>query len=147
MDEQIDLQAVDLWAKFYRNFNLLVRIGREELAKLGISGPQYAVLRILQRHGDSTMSEISDELLVTAGNVTGLVDRLVHEGLVRRIAGRRDRRVVRTQLTDSGRALAEQASQKYHSLLTSLFSEFSNEEKETLTRLFDRLQTKLEEMI
>jgi len=143
MEESIDLKAIELWAKFYRNFNLLVQISREELSTIGISGPQYGVLRILQLRGDRTMGEISGELLVTAGNVTGLVDRLVQEGWVRRRSHVRDKRVVRIGLTEAGRELVKQASETHHRLLTKIFSVYSEEDKKALAVLLDRLESTL----
>ncbi len=143
MGETIDPLALDLWSRTNSNFNLLVRASRDNLAPLGISGPQYGVLRILHRRGARTMGEISQGLHVTAGNVTGLVDRLVHEGLVSRVVGKQDRRVVRTRLTSAGLELVEKAIRKDHRLMTELFSGFSEQEKETMLILSDRLEQAL----
>lgn len=143
MDTDIDALAVEAWSKLYRTFNLLIRRGREELADLGISGPQYGVLRILSRDGAVPMGKISEELLVTTGNVTGLVSRLVQEGLVSRQHGIRDRRIVRIHLTRAGKALVEKAARRHHQLLTSIFSGFSSDEKKQLLELLGKLEGRL----
>jgi DNA-binding MarR family transcriptional regulator len=137
--ETVDPLAVEIWQQLLYTFNALVKIGREVLKEHGISGPQYGVLRILQRRGPSTMTELSEELLVTAGNVTGLVDRLVRDGLVERQAGRSDRRVVRTRLTDAGRALVEEAAATHHRFLSRLLDGSSEADKKRLLELLEQL--------
>jgi len=137
--ETVDPLAVEIWQRLLYTFNALVKLSREVLKEHGISGPQYGVLRILQRRGPSTMTELSEELLVTAGNVTGLVDRLVRDGLVERQAGRRDRRVVRTRLTDAGRALVEEAAATHHRFLSRLLEGSSEADKKRLLELLEQL--------
>jgi MarR family 2-MHQ and catechol resistance regulon transcriptional repressor len=143
MSGTIDPLAVETWSRLYRTFNLLIRRGREELSDLGISGPQYGVLRILSREGALPMGKISEELLVTTGNVTGLVSRLVQEGLVSRQHGIRDRRVVRIHLTPAGKTLVEKAARRHHRLLTEVFSGFSPAEKKQLLGLLGKLEGRL----
>lgn len=55
--------------------------------------------------GGLTMSELSRHLMVSHGNVTGLIDRLADEGLVARHPDLRDRRIQRVQLTEAGQTL------------------------------------------
>ncbi len=143
MAEETDVLAVEVWTRLYRDFNLLIRRSRAVLSELGISGPQYGVLRILSRSGPAPMGRISEELLVTTGNVTGLVSRLVQEGLVARKHGIRDRRVVRIRLTPAGRSLVQKAARRHHQLLTRIFSGFTTDEKETLLDLLSRLEAEL----
>jgi DNA-binding MarR family transcriptional regulator len=135
----VDPLAVEIWQQLIYTFNALVKLSREVLKEHGISGPQYGVLRILQRRGPSTMTELSEELLVTAGNVTGLVDRLARDGLVERQAGRRDRRVVRTRLTDAGRVLVEEAAATHHRFLSRLLDGSSEAEKKRLLDLLEQV--------
>ncbi len=65
--------------------------------------PQARTLRTVAFRPHCTMGELARELHVTLGAATGLVDRLVQQGLVARLPDVRDRRVVRLELTESGR--------------------------------------------
>lgn len=69
--------------------------------------PQFDVLAELARANgrDATFAELSRLLVVTSGNLTGIVDRLEAQRLVRREPDRTDRRVIRVTLTARGRAL------------------------------------------
>lgn len=70
----------------------------------GTTLPRFDVLAALHRAGRGlTMSELSGALRVSNGNVTGLVDRLVEDAMVRREAVEGDRRASRVCLTDEGR--------------------------------------------
>lgn len=66
--------------------------------------PRFDVMAALWRApGGMMMSELSRFLLVSNGNVTGIVDRLVVDGLVARAARQGDRRTSVVRLTSSGR--------------------------------------------
>src|SRR5579862_4961509 len=66
--------------------------------------PRFDVMAALYRVEDTlTMGELSKWLLVSNGNVTGVVDRLVKDRLVERKAAVRDRRVQNIRLTLRGR--------------------------------------------
>lgn len=66
--------------------------------------PRFDVMAMLDRWPDGLkMSRLSAELMVSNGNVTGIVERLVGEGLVERVAVAGDRRATRVRLTGAGR--------------------------------------------
>lgn len=66
--------------------------------------PQFDVLSELERAGKRlTMSELSKKLMVSNGNVTGVVDRLEKSGFVSRNRAEHDRRVQYIELTPKGR--------------------------------------------
>lgn len=74
---------------------------RKEFA---VTLPQFDVLSELERVGHKmTMSELSRELMVSNGNVTGVIDRLEKSGFVTRTRAEHDRRVQYIDLTDRGR--------------------------------------------
>jgi DNA-binding MarR family transcriptional regulator len=90
-------------------YNLLMREARRRVgARWQLTLPQFDVLAELTRAGKRgfTFLELSRLLLVTSGNLTGIVDRLEARGLVRRVPDQTDRRVVRVSLTSKGRAMS-----------------------------------------
>lgn len=87
--------------------NLLMRESRRAVERWELTLPQFDMLAELARADARgfTFVELSRLLLVTSGNLTGIVDRLEQEGLVAREPDRSDRRVVRVRLTAKGRRL------------------------------------------
>ena len=89
--------------------NLLMRESRRSVERWGLTLPQFDALAELRRASRTgfTFGELSRLLLVTSGNLTGIVDRLEAESFVRRVQGIEDRRVVRVVLTPKGRRLVD----------------------------------------
>ena len=81
------------------------------LRPLGLSGPQYNVLRILRGAGAEGLcrNEIRDRLVSRMPDVTRLLDRMEALGLVRRERSEADRRQVSTYITDAGALLLDHA--------------------------------------
>lgn len=92
-------------------YNLLMREARQRIAsRWSLTLPQFDVLAELARaeNGGFTFVELSRLLLVTSGNLTGIVDRLEQLRLVERRPDTRDRRVIRVALTEKGRRLTDE---------------------------------------
>ena len=89
-----------------------MRESRAIATRWGLTFPQFDVLAELARNtnpGGFTFADVSRLLLVTSGNLTGIVDRLEEQALVRREPDKKDRRVVRIRLTDKGADLTTEA--------------------------------------
>jgi DNA-binding MarR family transcriptional regulator len=97
--------ALSVWVRLLKAHGLLLREVRRRVP-VSLTLPQFDVLAQLHRREDGmTPGELTRELLVTAGNVTGIVERLVRLGLAERRPVPHDRRAVRVRLTARGRQL------------------------------------------
>lgn len=96
--------------------------------------PRFDVMAALARYEDGlTMSALSGVLRVSNGNVTGMVDRLVDEGLAVRAGVPGDRRASRVHLTRRGReAFAHQAA-AHEAWVSELLVGFSGAEAEAIS--------------
>ncbi len=104
-------EAIGVLVRIASCYNLLMREARSRVSsRWNLTLPQFDVLAELARADGRgfTFVELSRVLLVTSGNLTGIVDRLEVRGLVRREPDERDRRVVRVRLTSKGRAMTRQ---------------------------------------
>lgn len=111
----------------------------------GLSGPGFNVLMIIQGAGRPLSPyEIGDRRLVTRGTVTGLLDTLEKQGLVRRTPHPDDRRMLLIELSDPGRALLAEVCSELFPVQEELISALSGAEKATLIRLLGKLQAHLE---
>lgn len=73
-------------------------------AEFGITSTQLGVLEALSHLGPMPHCALADKLLVSASNLTTVVDNLVRDGLVQRERDTHDRRVSITSLTEAGEA-------------------------------------------
>ena len=93
-----------LWLRLLRVTRLVEGELRERL-RVGFDTtlPRFDVLAALHRSGEGLrMSELSNVLRVSNGNVTGIIDRLVADGLVVRVPVAGDRRAMLVRLTRKG---------------------------------------------
>ncbi len=103
---EIPADAFRVWLRFLRlDQRLRLMMGRA-LREVGLSIPQFDVLSALSQRAGITQGELAQKLLVTKGNVSGLIDRLVEAGLVERRRASKDRRVHALFLTRQGEARA-----------------------------------------
>jgi DNA-binding MarR family transcriptional regulator len=98
--------------------------------------PQFDVLAELKRAGRPlTMSQLSSELMVSNGNITGVVDRLEKGGLVSRDRCNKDRRVQFIALTPLGAKQFQQMARRHEKWLAELFSELTVTDMDDLQKL------------
>ena len=104
--------------------------------------PRFDVLAQLQRAGKPlSMGDLSRRLMVTNGNITGLVDRLARERLVERRRADGDRRVQMVELTEAGAASFARMAADNRRWVTGMMDGLSREEKEALFALLGRLKS------
>ncbi|WP_202913397.1 MarR family winged helix-turn-helix transcriptional regulator [Acuticoccus sediminis] len=110
-DHSADLR---LWLRLLAVSNLIeAEIRRRLRERFNTTLPRFDLLAQLERAPEGILlGELSRRMMVSNGNVTGLVERLVQEGLIVRETPETDRRAVRVSLTPSGRAaFAEMAAE------------------------------------
>jgi DNA-binding MarR family transcriptional regulator len=101
-----DTDRLRAWLRLLRLTRAVAGELRERLrVEFDTTLPQFDVLAALHRSEDGLkMSALSEALMVSNGNVTGIVERLSEQGLVTRAAPPGDRRVTLARLTPAGRA-------------------------------------------
>jgi len=105
--------AISVWVRLLRVHHLLLQHVRRSVPD-HLTLPRFDVMAQLQRQPEGmTPGALTRALLVTAGNVTGIVDRLVREGLAERRPVPADRRTFVVRLTGRGRRTVEQAIRRH----------------------------------
>jgi DNA-binding MarR family transcriptional regulator len=87
-----------------------------------------------------TMSELSRRLMVTNGNLTGLVDRLVREGLVTRVVSPPDRRAQMISLTAAGKDALDAMTPDHALWLGEMFAGLNDTDRRQLHSLLGKLK-------
>jgi DNA-binding MarR family transcriptional regulator len=136
------LLRLRLWVRLLRAVRPIeVELRRRVVREFGVTLPKFDVMAALaRREGGMTMTEVSRFLMVSNGNVTGLVDRLVDEGLVMRIANEKDRRATFVRLTRKGLALFAEMAEAHQRWVNEVMGAFSDEKSEAMIGLLDTLR-------
>jgi DNA-binding MarR family transcriptional regulator len=88
--------------------------------------PRFEILAMLQRSETGLrMTDLSSQLMVSNGNVTGIVDRLVEDGLVERVPVPGDKRASLVRLTYKGEAVFAEMADVHERWVDQLLSEIS----------------------
>lgn len=112
---------------------------RSQLASLGVTPVQYAVMDALWREDNLTPSQIASAISLDGSTVTGILDRLESKGLCKRLPDPNDRRALRVVLTESGRALEAPLMKVIAECNETILATFTTQEKDTLIELLQRL--------
>jgi DNA-binding MarR family transcriptional regulator len=139
--------AVGLWVRLAKCYALVLREVRDAPSDSVLTLAQFDVLAQLLRHPDGmTAGDLSEALLVTAGNVTGLVDRLEAQDLVTKRTDRDDARVRIVKLTARGKKLALREVARHERLLSRVFSGLHVDEQLAIADSLDRVRLALENL-
>jgi DNA-binding MarR family transcriptional regulator len=111
------------------------------IAEFNTTLPRFDVLATLERAPDGlSMGELSESLLVSQGNVTGIVSRLIAEGLVARIKNKADRRSFIVKLTPAGRSAFRPMAHRHEEWIDRLLRELSAHEFKSLLAGLNRVK-------
>ncbi len=135
VDDKLELRA---WLRLLTCSTMMEQRVRAFLReRYDITLPRFDIIAQLDRAPQGmTMSELSSHLMVSNGNVTGLIDRLVQEGLVSRETDATDRRSQRVRLTEAGRRQFAEMAPAHQSLIEQAFAGIG---KAGLRDLYSRL--------
>jgi DNA-binding MarR family transcriptional regulator len=133
---------VSLWVRLLESHNLMLGEIRRRLADAATM-PRFDLLANLAREDGQTLAALSRRMLVTAGNLTGLVDRAERDGVVVRRADPRDRRLSRVFLTPKGRGLIKQILPVHATHVGELLGALDAGERRELRRLLGKLRDSL----
>ena len=134
--------GLSVWVRLLESHNLMLGEIRRRLAGT-CTMPRFDLLANLEREDGQTLAALSRRMLVTAGNLTGLVDRAERDGMVERRADPRDRRLSRVYLTPAGRALITELMPKHEDHVGALLGGLDGAEKRDLRRILGKLRDSL----
>ena len=138
-------ESLRLWLRLLTCTHLIEIQVRKALAtQFKTTLPRFDLMAQLERapHG-LQMGEISRRMLVTGGNVTGIVDQLERSGLIARTEDPADRRAYLVKLTKEGRRLFAQMAAEHESWIVKLFSGIPKREQRALTESLSLLRVQL----
>ncbi len=150
-DEHMDLEArvhsehpdsLRLWLRLLTCTQLVEKGVRSQLRQqFGTTLPRFDLMAQLERAPQGLkMNELSSRMMVTGGNITGITDQLVGEGLVDRLTVAGDRRACRVRLTPKGRRLFREMAHQHEAWIVDAFAALSERELATLHRLLGKVK-------
>lgn len=102
-------------------------VGDDDLTEV-----QLVCMRYIHLHKNASVGEVAGGLAISNAASTKLIDRLVHKGLVAREEDRKDRRILRMELTKAGERLFNLYKEAETKRLNGLFAQMDEEHRKAL---------------
>jgi DNA-binding MarR family transcriptional regulator len=140
-------ERLRLWIRLLRAARVIEGELRLRLiSRFNTTLPRFDVLAALYRQPDGMlMSDLSRFLLVSNGNVTGIVDRLVEDGFVQRARRDGDRRTSMVRLTDAGQSTFREMAAAHETWIDELLHSVSAADAHALAGMLKSFRSEWEE--
>lgn len=153
---ELDPSACEAFLHLLRAGDEAFLHAEQNLTEHNISHGRFSVLTLLKQSCPSdgsatpalglTPAELADNARVTRATMTGLIDTLERDGLVRREADTHDRRMMRVCLTPKGREFLSQLMPSQFKRMADVMSGLSEGERRTLVELLNKIYQRAAEL-
>ena len=133
--------VLQTWFRLARVYQKIQRQLDRILDEAGLTLPQFDVLANLGMSEGITQQQLAERLLVTKGNVCGLLDRMESAGLVERRPSSTDRRANHLHLTEKGRSSLKAAFPVHLGLIQQCIGALSTAEQTKLDELLGKIES------
>jgi DNA-binding MarR family transcriptional regulator len=147
IDPGLDMAAYQVTARISRIGQHLARHQEDVFGRFGLNRGEVGVLSALRLAGPPhrlSPTRLSKGLMLSSAGITSRLDGLEGRGLVKRARDPNDRRAVFVELTDTGRALVDEAVAANTSSERALVADLSAADVATLTGLLRKMLMRLE---
>ncbi|UUX48581.1 MarR family transcriptional regulator [Nisaea acidiphila] len=131
-----------LWLNLLRTTRAMENRLREDMRlAYDLTLPRFEILAVLQRSETGLrMTDLSSRLMVSNGNVTGIVERLVQDGLAERVPVPDDKRASIVRLTYKGEAVFAEMADVHERWVDGLLSSISGAEADAMIQRLTRVR-------
>lgn len=105
---------------------------KNEFKETSLTVPQIMVIKAVARYKKLKVSEISKEINLVNSTVSGIIDRLEKQDIVRRVRSEEDRRIVYIELSNKGDEIIKNYRHIINNFFDNIFSNSSENEMETI---------------
>jgi DNA-binding MarR family transcriptional regulator len=135
-----DQRAEEVATRLHAAAIRLLRMARREDDSTGLGGPRLSALSVIVFAGPLSLAALAAEEQVRAPTMTRVVEALVQAGLVTREIDPGDRRAVRIEATDEGRAVLEAGRRRRVRAISERLSRLAESERRALERGVELLE-------
>ena len=127
-----DRSSVRVWLRLLSCTMAIEKEVQRRFAERGVTLPRFDVMAALDRNGEMKMGELSQSLLVSNGNVTQLVQKLVQDGVVELRKPPADRRASIVRLTPEGKQQFDKLARAHQDWIDQMIGDLDFTQRERL---------------
>ncbi|MBV9104968.1 MAG: MarR family transcriptional regulator, partial [Verrucomicrobia bacterium] len=144
----LDASACYTYLQLLRTGDELLALDEQVLTAYGTRHGRFNLLMILLKYGEgeATPAALAEKTGVTRATISGLLDGLEKDGLIKRSSDPEDRRLIRVHLTRAGRAFLDKIRPGYCRWFSSIVEPLDEGERQQLVNLLEKIRTRLNEL-
>ncbi|EGQ20854.1 MarR family transcriptional regulator [Sporosarcina newyorkensis 2681] len=143
MERHIHFQ--DFEKSFWQLSRKMENVWKEIYTKT-FPGSQSRIMYLLEQNGPLRMSDLANELHITAGAVTTASNILIKNEYIMRLRNDEDRRVVHLDLTEKGRSKLNELRETGKEMMKLVFKDLSDEELKNMLAAFKQASANIDSM-
>ncbi|MEE8424493.1 MAG: TolC family protein, partial [Elusimicrobiota bacterium] len=144
----LDSEHVETHLNVIRTADMVWKAISAYLRPYGLTPPAMGALIHLYTAGEPTpMGRISEQMVVTQANVTGIVDTLEKAGLVERVPHPKDRRITLISITPAGNKKIKSFLPGQMKLISSIYGVVPKKEQSALRRTLERIRERVKGLL
>ena len=116
---------------------------KKEITPFGLNYNEYENLKYMYRNGDQPIQKIGEEIRVTSGSMTYLIDKLEKNSHIVRVPCTKDGRVMYASLTREGKELMDKVMPICSSPINQAIEEFEEEDINRTIQILDQIKNRL----
>ena len=134
---------MNTWMILHQTSNTLEKCEESKFSPLGLTSQQHAVLMAIKFSPSPTsLTQIADWVDRHANSITLIADRMVKNGLVKRVRNAQDRRSYCLEMTPKGEKYLQTGTETGATLVQEILSCLTNNELQTLSEFLEKIRTK-----
>lgn len=140
------MKTGDLHRLLAKTSRMHYKCSQTRLLKFGMTPGQPRLLDYLYEHDGCIQKDLSENCDLKPATVTNILSGMEKGGLIFRLNDSSDRRILRVFLTEKGTQVQQKIDKAYGTLEKECFEDFSDQEKEAMMILLDRVYYNLKHM-
>jgi MarR family 2-MHQ and catechol resistance regulon transcriptional repressor len=139
-------KGVLAWLYLAKVYGLISKMSEREFRQYGLTTAKFDIIAHLGIAPEGlNQCDLARRLLVSRGNISGVIDRMEKDGLIIREREKDDRRYYRVKLSEKGKKIFRRVVPEHEENIEKLFSVLTEEEKRELKSLLGKLFRSLRE--
>lgn len=145
MSKEKNTDSIEVWRTFLETWKVWKKGVDRNLQTMGLGSTEYSILRHLFEDGKMPMVQMANLIMVTPGWITGLIDAMEKNGLVKRVRNTEDRRIIDLVITETGTDLFKRAKSHHTDYIEKSLGGMNAESLSKLKVLLDDLRDSIVE--
>ncbi|TVY11416.1 MarR family winged helix-turn-helix transcriptional regulator [Paenibacillus cremeus] len=131
--------ALDLYIALSRASEWVNAHGDRDIRRHGLNRTEFGVLELLYHKGPQPIQQIGSKVLMSSGNITYVVDKLVKKDYVVRNTSAEDRRLIFAEITEQGKRFIEDVFPSHTKIIEQAVAGLTHDEQRVASALLKKL--------